>query len=788
VSRVVTGGLALVLVYAACGSGGGLHGATPARLSGPGTSAELPDDRPRLDAGQALMRDALLGMRAGRAAEMRSLWRRALVEYPAMRDYHLYYLGLAEASAGDSTAARGSFERLLSEEAGSVLRADAALQLGRLLLPLGPEDAAQRFQLAREAATPGSPVWVKASLLLARVEAERGRTEHAHAILVDVRSRVGPGVARQRARRAGRALAAADADLAVDKPERALEEARLLLREGDAASAEDLLRAALDSPRRHSIQPELLSAMATAQYDQEQITEAERSLQELLTRYPAHELAPPALMTLARRRWNRDDDALALQRFQSFVKRYPRHARVGEALLAVARIHQAAERLDAARATYQQIIRRFSRSEEARDARWRLAWLTYVHGDREAASRAFARLARTSGEASERERAQYWHARATSEVNGATAAQPLFRALIEEFPDGYYAIWAERSLADVGRADGDGTVTAEPVDPSTAQSGSSGHAGTRPAFARPLAVLAREPGAEVLDPERFARAAELDTMGLPHHATRELQALSFPPASQSGAQLILLEAYERVGAYRRALQLSVVRRPKGSPVGTHAMDRFAYPRGYWSLLNKYGDANRIDPLLVAAVIRQESAFDPAAVSPVGARGLMQLMPRTAARVAAGLGRPAPSARDLERPAVNIPLGTTYLGQLLTRYDGAIHRAVAAYNAGEDAVAKWDRRFGEAAPDEFVEQITYAETRNYVKSVLRGHRRYRSIYNGRDNADSLEAAGDQAPPGETSSGPPNDPEVRSIGSAATSESATAERRRGPRRPSRFRGPR
>jgi soluble lytic murein transglycosylase len=307
-------------------------------------------------------------------------------------------------------------------------------------------------------------------------------------------------------------------------------------------------------------------------------------------------------------------------------------------------------------------------------------------------------------------------------------------------------------------------------------------------MARSLAVLAHEPGAEDLDPDRFARAVELDTMGLPRHATRELQALPFPPASQAEAQLILLEAYERVGAYRRALQLSVVRRPNTAPVGEHAMDRFAYPRGYWSLLNKYGATNRLDPMLVAAVIRQESAFDPAAVSPVGARGLMQLMPKTAARVAAGLGRPPPSARDLEQPAVNIPLGTTYLGQLVTRYDGAIHRAVAAYNAGEDAVAKWDRRFGDSEPDEFVEQITYAETRNYVKSVLRGQRRYRSIYDGRSGVLTVEGTGDRAPSVEASSGGANDPEVLPVDAVAADGSGTAERRPVPRRRSRLRGPR
>jgi soluble lytic murein transglycosylase len=130
---------------------------------------------------------------------------------------------------------------------------------------------------------------------------------------------------------------------------------------------------------------------------------------------------------------------------------------------------------------------------------------------------------------------------------------------------------------------------------------------------------------------------------------------------------------------------------------------------------------------------------------------MQLMPETAARIAGQLGRPAPSARDLERPGVNIPLGATYLGQLVDMYDGAIYRAVAAYNAGEDAVAKWDRRFGEAPADEFVEQITYAETRDYVKAVMRGYRRYRVIYNGDGSAVEISPS---APVGQAPESPPS----------------------------------
>ena len=112
---------------------------------------------------------------------------------------------------------------------------------------------------------------------------------------------------------------------------------------------------------------------------------------------------------------------------------------------------------------------------------------------------------------------------------------------------------------------------------------------------------------------------------------------------------------------------------------------------------------------------------------------MQLLPSTAAGVAA---LPSGEGLPLTDPAFNIKLGTTYLRQLLERYHNNLIMAVAAYNAGERAVEKWQTRFPNAEPDEFVENISYRETRNYVKKVLRNYRTYVRLYESRPAAISL----------------------------------------------------
>ena len=159
-------------------------------------------------------------------------------------------------------------------------------------------------------------------------------------------------------------------------------------------------------------------------------------------------------------------------------------------------------------------------------------------------------------------------------------------------------------------------------------------------------------------------------------------------------------------------------------------------------------------------MRQESVFDPGAVSPAAAYGLMQLLVTTASRVA---GRPV-DASALVDPATNITLGTRYLRQLLDRFDGNLAKALAAYNGGEDAVAKWERRAPGAPTDEFVETISYRETRQYVKQVLGNYRRYRRLYGApgeqraldRAEADRYDALGSASAESSLPASPPKPP--------------------------------
>ena len=157
-----------------------------------------------------------------------------------------------------------------------------------------------------------------------------------------------------------------------------------------------------------------------------------------------------------------------------------------------------------------------------------------------------------------------------------------------------------------------------------------------------------------------------------------------------------------------------------------------------------------EPALMLAVARQESLFDPAARSPAGAMGLMQLMPGTALSTARELGVPFAKGRLTTDPDYNVRLGASYLRGQLSRFDDEPALALAAYNAGPARVAGWLEVNGDPRGRDryrlidWIEQIPFAETRNYVQRVLEGRGMYRVILAG-SAASSARTAADTGPP-------------------------------------------
>lgn len=155
-----------------------------------------------------------------------------------------------------------------------------------------------------------------------------------------------------------------------------------------------------------------------------------------------------------------------------------------------------------------------------------------------------------------------------------------------------------------------------------------------------------------------------------------------------------------------------------------------FPVRYGELITREAARHNLDPLLLAAVIRVESSFRPDAVSVVGARGLMQIVPETGAWVAREMPWPGFHPDRLFDPAVNIPMGAWYLAYLRREFGGSLPAALAAYNGGRHNVRRWLDSGGWDGEAETVQAIPFPETRHFVRRVLINHRIYRWLYGER----------------------------------------------------------
>lgn len=351
------------------------------------------------------------------------------------------------------------------------------------------------------------------------------------------------------------------------------------------------------------------------------------------------------------------------------------------------------------------------------DALWRQGWLHYQQGDFQNAHGVFARILDQVKDRRWVAQAQYWAGRSLANLGLNREAQTHYRRLAKEFPLTYYGQLAQTRLLSwpVDSQGSDQVLRDEPEISSS----------TRTLLEQDL---------------HYQKAKELAVLGLKQEAAGELLHVSRTFRSTPEALFDIAVQLGKIGAYDHALLIAkryfqeAVERKRFPP--TSEFWSVAYPNGYLPIIQNYADS-QIDPYLIAGIIREESLYNPEALSPVGAIGLMQLMPETARRVANRIGLPGIEREDLFSGEINIRLGVQYVSQLLGENEGKVIRVIAAYNAGPNAVRRWVEKNGHREADEFVELISYKETRRYVKRVLTSYHVYHDLYSTRCSGLSLD---------------------------------------------------
>lgn len=409
---------------------------------------------------------------------------------------------------------------------------------------------------------------------------------------------------------------------------------------------------------------------------------------------------------------NAEDEARVESCLAELRQRAPESSWLQEGLFIAANMYMLAHDDDRAIDDYREIHQRFPNGPRAAYAHWRAAWLDLRQGRNDAALREFREQVELYPSTTEVTAAMYWEGRLLEEKGDIAGARAWYAKLSDRYRNYYYAIEARDRL----RAIGVQTVSDDPV------------------FAKIPPLSPPDPEALDITPPsddlRMEKAKLLENAGLIDFAVKELEAV---PGAGSGnwASLQVARIYTDNNQPHRALQYlkHVVPSYTAQEIGTLpvAYWRVLFPRPFWSEVQRYAEENNLDPYLVAALIRQESEFNPGAVSYANAYGLMQLLPKTGRVVAKSVGMKHYNTATLLSPTINIELGTRYFRDMTDQLGGVIEYALAAYNAGSDRVAVWRDTGHYRDVQEFVESIPFYQTRDYVQSIVRNAAIYRRLY-------------------------------------------------------------
>ena len=372
---------------------------------------------------------------------------------------------------------------------------------------------------------------------------------------------------------------------------------------------------------------------------------------------------------------------------------------------------------------YGRLAELFPRSDHLREDAWRLAWCDYLLGDPQT-SALMNKYLMQFPDSPRAPAALYWLGRAEEQQGVLPEARALYALLVKRFVHTYYAPRAAARLAAIGSkqvsapAPGDpgATPLASALVPVLAPRVVPAGLGCLPAWhseaARPALIL-----------------QALNLKNLEEDYLKSALAADNPPTE---LRLLLAELYTAEGNANSALFAALRAVPAYpqmdfSDLPGQVWD-FLYPQAYWKLIEQEARTNNLDPYLVMGLVRQESAFSPGALSSANARGLMQVLPETAAR-SNRPSRTRVAARRLYDPAYNVRIGCAYFADLLKSFDAQPELALAAYNAGDSRVRDWVKRSPPRETGAFLESIPFSATRIYVEMVLRDAEIYRQLLSG-----------------------------------------------------------
>ena len=439
-------------------------------------------------------------------------------------------------------------------------------------------------------------------------------------------------------------------------------------------------------------------------------------LRKFLRKYPTHRRTSEAHFLLAGNLWNLGNPTGALAHIKTLLQSSPSSRWVLQALFYQGRIYEDIQKPEKAFETYKNLVRKFGNASQGEMAAWRMGWIHVKAGQWQKAFDQFKENLDESPKNNLTDKNLFWMAKAAEKLNKTSEAQVLFKDLAHRFPYTYYGLEAVNHLDEAPTKSLQGSSSIRKAsyekEPSFTQPG-------RPLNSR--------------EKFHFKHASELIELGELTQARIELLRMGRSIRKNLSGVMWLSHWYNRAQAYPDSLQVLQLFKNFKTKHGEKELPREFwinfYPSVYAEHVEVEAGKYNLDPWLVKGLIRQESMYNSRSLSPAGARGLMQIMPKTGKRLFSQTHPNQDFENDiLFEPDINIQLGVRYLNNLNRKHKGNGVYILITYNAGPKVLKAWLTRFRSIKDmDIFVESIPYPETRGYVKHVSRNHGIYKNLY-------------------------------------------------------------
>ena len=483
------------------------------------------------------------------------------------------------------------------------------------------------------------------------------------------------------------------------------------------------------------------------------LSEAENNLELFLTKYPYDEKAPEAVYWLGRTYLRRGKESAFIASSIGFLKQFKKDERYPEVMFRLGNIYAERNDLENAFLYLDRIIREYPLNSYASDSLWKKGWILYKTGNPDGAALIFNKIINSPGENAYKAQAMYWRANVLGKSGDSEAMDKGMCGLCSDYDKSFYCLFSryyqgnkddENPVCHPEFISGSQMMQGQEIPKQIRDNWGQAVGWASPTekawdggHCPPYTGCSGENTGKRLHEQGLTRIRLFLYLGLKDEAIAEILRLRNKVSDDKEVSIMLASILSSLGEYSRAMYtirpyIQSLKSDNGY-VADNRLWPLIYPAGYSDLITKYAVRNNLDPFLVYAIIREESWFNKEAVSPAGALGLMQLMPGTAKRVA----KESYAGREsLFDPEVNIELGTRFFSERLSQFDGNIFLAIASYNAGPEAVEKWMNELDGVELDEFIEDIPYKETREYVKKVFRSYMEYNRLYKEETRIDTL----------------------------------------------------